>query len=135
MAELLLGNNDFHMIFSEQINHIDISLNETRAYIQGVFTSYIYNNNDLSKKSITLEYIKAKEEYDFARFQNIADWILFVRTTYPKSINASPEYYDTIAQCSYYKCYTIMNKQWPCFEELADKFSYFANSIKLPLIR
>ena len=131
MTDLLLNNNEFEQFFVPQLNQIDTSLKETKAYIQGIFTGYLKSENDLSKESITLQYIEAKSKYDFAQFQNLADWVFFVRTIYPESIKTSPDYYDTIAQCSYYRCYIIMNRQWRCFEELADRFEYFVKRIRV----
>jgi len=127
----LLNQKDFQLFISKKIQNIDTNLSETKAYINGIFNSYINSAGDLSKQSLTLEYIKAKENYDFSSFQNIGDWIFFVRTMYPESVT-SDEYYDTLAQCSYYKCYIIIDKKWPCFEELADRFEYFVNYLKCP---
>lgn len=104
---------------------------ETSAYIKGVFNEFIYKKEkDLSKDSITLKYIEAKNNLSFKDFQNIGDWILFSKIILPQSI-ISEEYYDTIARCSYYKCYLILNKQWILFEELADKFPELKESIKI----
>ena len=130
MTGLILQNKEFERFFTNKINQTDISLRETKAYIQGIFTSYIRSENDLSKESITLQYIEANSRYDFAQFQNLADWVFFIRTVYPDSIKASPEYYNAIAQCSYYRCYIIMDRQWRCFEELADRFDYFVENIR-----
>lgn len=111
-------------------NNIDTSLKETKAYINGIFVEFIKpGKKDLSNKSITLEYFKAKENYDFIRFQTLADWIFFIQSLYPEYAT-NPEYYNTIAKCSYYKCYIILDRKWACFEELADRFDYFVEKIK-----
>ena len=95
----------------------------TKAYIISIFSKYQTTKNDLSKKSITLEYLQAKLEYSFERFQNIGDWLFFSKAIFPESLNnASEEYYDSVAQMSYFKCYKII-KQWVLFEELSDRYT------------
>lgn len=125
-------NKEIEQIFN--LNNIDISLKETKAYIHGIFVEFIKSGKkDLSNKSITLEYFKAKETYNFIRFQTLADWIFFVQSLYPEYATSS-EYYNAIAKCSYYKCYVILDRKWACFEELADRFDYFVENIT-PLSR
>lgn len=93
---------------------------DTKAYILGVFSSPT-KTSDFSNESITIVYSRAKEEYKMELFQALADWIMFAQTIFPESLNgATPEYYQTIAQLSYYRCYKMINKQWALFEELAD---------------
>lgn len=124
-----------HCALEEQFINITKSLkvsNEaTRAYIFGIFKNKLINNNDLSKDSITIKYSEAKFSYDFEKFQVLGDWIFFTKSIFPKSLNrASPEYYDAIAQNSYYRCYKILDKKWVLFEELADEFTNLTNTIQ-----
>ncbi len=97
---------------------------DTKAYIVSTFVGFkkCEPNQNLYGKSITLEYNKAQLEHSFELYQQIGDWILFIKSMYPESLNVSGEYYDSIARLSYYKCYRIVNKQWRLYEELADKF-------------
>lgn len=95
----------------------------TRAYIVNVLKSAKKESKDYSKDSLTIIYSKAKLEQNFELFQNIADWILFTKSVYPISLQgASEDYYNALAQDSYYRCYRLLNRQWLLFEELADKF-------------
>lgn len=97
---------------------------DTKAYIVSTFVGFkkCEPSHNLHRKSITLEYNKAQLEHSFELYQQIGDWILFIKSMYPESLDASGEYYDSIARLSYYKCYRIVNKQWKLYEELADKF-------------
>lgn len=124
-----------HYQLEEQFNKITqnlkVSNESTRAYIFGIFKNKLINNNDLSKDSITIKYAEAKFSYDFEKFQILGDWIFFTKSIFPKSLNrASPEYYDAIAQNSYYRCYKILDKKWILFEELADEFTNLTNTIQ-----
>ena len=121
MTEIILSNNSFDDYLSRNINNIEVSLKETRAYIYSIFRGVMYADGDLSKQSVTLVYADARESQDFAKFQGLADWIFLVRTSFPQSLRASEDYYDTIARCSYYRCYVILDRKWPCFEEMADR--------------
>jgi len=96
---------------------------ELKAYMVSIFAKYQYANYDLSKSSLTLEYALAKNEKDFEKFQNVGDYIFFVNSLYPESLkNASKDYYYSIGQMSYSQCYSILNKQWKIYEQLADQF-------------
>lgn len=97
----------------------------TKAYITSIFSKYKSQNFDYSGESITLLYSKAKTENNFLIFQNVGDWLFFCKTLYPDYLNdASPEYFDTVAQLSYYSCYKMINKKWVLYENLADDFTY-----------
>jgi hypothetical protein len=122
MTRIILSEKAFDDYLRENIDNIDVSLKETRAYIYSIFKGFLYADGDLSKKSITLVYADARESRDFAKLQGLADWIFLVRTSFPQSLRASEEYYDTVARCSYYRCYVILDRKWPCFEEMADRF-------------
>jgi len=106
--------------FVEKVNNLS-GRNDTKAYITSTFLKYKTITFDLSKEILILEYGKAKEKNDFSIYQNLGDWILFVGSLYPAVLkNPSEKYYYSIAQVSYYNCYKIVNKSWPCFEELSD---------------
>lgn len=118
--------NDF---FIERTKNLP-AREDTKAYITGIFTHYADSSTDLSKKSLTIQYASAKNEYNFEKFQNIADWLLFINTLYPESLNnASEEYYISLARNSYYKCFLMVNKKWLCFEELSDCFPNIINNL------
>ena len=76
---------------------------KTRSYIISIFSD-VTVGDDLSKESVTLLYNKALENYSFNNFRQIADWLFFSKCMFPGSLNgASPEYYNAIAQSSYYE--------------------------------
>lgn len=94
---------------------------ETRAYIVGVLSKYRFANDDLSKKSITIEFGLAKWNNDFERFQRIGDYLFFANSFCRESLNgASKEYYYSLAQLSYFSCFRTI--KWRSFEEIADRF-------------
>jgi hypothetical protein len=126
-------NKFFEEAFSDLKCHRD-----TKAYIVSIYDKFQSSENDLSKCSVTLLFAKAREEHDFATYQNLADWIFFSNTLYQEHLkNASKEYHDTVARLSYYSCYRLINKQWKLFEELADNFNYIESQVKnkLEIIR
>lgn len=94
--------------------------NLTQVYISGIFAKYKNSHFDLSKESLTFKYFNARDKKDFSTFQNIGDWIFFINSWAPQHAS-NKEYYDTLAQLSYYSCYKLINKQWKLFEELADQ--------------
>lgn len=95
----------------------------TRAYITSVFSKYKRSNCDLSDQSLTILYMNASGKKDFATYQNIGDWIFFHKSIDSTHLNhASQDYYNTLAQMSYYGCYKITNRQIKYYEEMADRF-------------
>ncbi|HVI41866.1 MAG TPA: hypothetical protein VM577_14545 [Anaerovoracaceae bacterium] len=114
--------------FAPKIQTIPNCHQDTKSYINGIF---VKPKIDLSNQSITLVYAQAISNYRFDLFQTVGDWLLFAKSLYPQHLkDASPEYYNVLAQCSYYKCYRIVNRQWPIFEELADMFPHFVDHIQ-----
>lgn len=72
---------------------------------------------------MTIEYSEAKFNYSFEKYQNLADWLFFMESMFPEALKgASKEYYHSIAQNAYYKCYILLGRSWMLFEEIADKF-------------
>jgi len=96
---------------------------DTKAYIIGIYGKYKSPEFDLSKDSVGLMFLQARTKQDFSIYQNLGDWIWFASTISPSHLRfASKDYYDNIAQLSYYSCYKIINKKWKLFEELSDNF-------------
>jgi hypothetical protein len=103
---------------------------ELKAYIVSIFAKYKSANTDLSKHSVTIEFSLAKFDRDFAKFQNIGDWLFFTNTLYPESLShASKSYYHSVGQMSYYSCYTIV-KNWKLYEQMADRFVYLSDTTR-----
>lgn len=98
----------------------------TRAYI----TNLLAKPNEAAQVancSLTLAWAAARWTSSFAEFQRVGDWVFFARVWAPEQLNAaSAAYYDAVARQSYYACYRLLNKQWPLFEELSDRFRELA---------
>jgi hypothetical protein len=103
---------------------------DTKAYIIGIYGRYKNVEYDFSKNSITILYSQAKEQNSFFMYQNIGDWLFLTSSMFPESLKyASKEYYNNIAQLSYYRCYKLM-KTWKVYEELSDEFVGLTSEIK-----
>jgi len=104
---------------------------DTRAYIVSVLQRFKNASLDYSKESLTLLYADAKFRQDFYTFQNIGDWLFFCNTLFPSHLNnASPDYYHSLGQSSYYSCYRLINRQWKLYEKMADEFIYLSYSAR-----
>jgi hypothetical protein len=122
--------NNVNNFFNEILSDIDCQ-RDTKAYIISIYDKYKSSQFDFSKNSVTLLYAEAKYKHDFSIYQNIGDWIFFSNTLVSNHLQcASKDYYDTIAQLSYYSCYRLINKQWKLFEELADNFQNIEIQVK-----
>lgn len=103
-----------------------------KIYIVNLFSDIAIQEIS-TQKSITLLYQEALEKYSFNDFRIIADWLFFSRCIFPESLKGtSIEYYDSIAQNSYYKCYLL--SKWVPFENLADEFNNLTQNVKKDLI-
>lgn len=121
--------NELQKYFETSLNKIKVSQIETREYIKGILYEYLKTERDLSRESIVLAYYNAKTQYNFEKFKETADWIFWLKSVYPQHLENSGDLYSTIAQNSYYRCHIILNKQWPLFDEMADRFEYFTNAL------
>lgn len=135
VIDSLMIIRNLETFFSEKTKLLKNFQEPTKAYITQVFSNAKKEKIDYSKESLTIIYAKARNEHRFDLFQNLGDWILFSRSLYPQNLNsASVDYYNAIAQDSYYKCYRIMNKKWIIFEELADRFPHIVNTLQVIFI-
>jgi hypothetical protein len=126
--QLISSLNSF---FFEQTKSLTRCQESTRAYISSVFANAKKEGYDYSNEALTLIYHRAHFEPRFELFQALGDWILYAKAMYPNSLkDCSSEYYDAIAQASYYRCYLILNRKWGLFEELADTFPYIVTSLQ-----
>lgn len=126
----LVKYSSLQEFFGPHIKNIPICQDSTKAYITRVLSHYAWEN-DLSQHSLTLTYHQARQESKFELFQRVADWILFSKITFPTSLqNASEDYYNALAQNSYYTCYRLINRQWILYEELADLFPSLVAEIR-----
>lgn len=107
--------------FSEKLN--DFPYGDTvKAYIISICKQYLKPDNDFSKQSLTLLYIKACENGDFSQFQSIADWSFWLAVFQAPAFIEHKILYEGIARTSYDRCHRILRGQWPIFEQLADEF-------------
>lgn len=119
---------NLNIFFEEKTKNLTNYSNQTKAYITHMFSSK--HNIIYPHDSLTIIYAEAKSKQRFDLYQNVADWILFIKTFYPENLqNASQEYYNTLAQDSYYKCYKLI--KWELFQEISDKFPELINSLQL----
>jgi hypothetical protein len=122
--------NNIGSFFEELL--VDIKCQPTtRIYITSIYGKYKSVEFDFSQDSLTLLFSQARNKQDFLTYQNIGDWVFFSNTWAPTHLRfASKDYYDTLAQMSYYSCYRMTNRQWKLFEELADNFNFLEDQVR-----
>lgn len=110
-----------HYYFESELKELSCT-EETKAYIAGILAQYRFADDDLSNKSITLEYSLAKFENNFQRYQRVGDYLFFANSLYPESLSgASKDYYYSLGRLSYYSCYNHL-RSWKLYQEMADRF-------------
>ena len=92
--------------------------NEARAYVVGVLSNRI---DDMSDESVVLAFQNASLTGNFAAFQKIGDWTLWVASFAPHPQKAQRELIERFGRLSYFACHRIMRGQWRLYEELADE--------------
>lgn len=118
---------------SEFFDELLIDLNcqeDTKSYIVGIYKKYRTAEFDFSQDSITFMFSQARNNNNFLSYQNLGDWLFYTKSLFPDfQKNASEEYYNTIAQLSYYNCYKII-RSWRLYEELADQYIVLTENIR-----
>ncbi len=109
---------------------------ETIAYVAGVLKTLAHprDEDDFSKKSVVLAYAEAQASGDFATYQRIGDWVLWVNAVLPGSIVGSKDAVESIGRQSYYSCHRILRGQWVVYEELADELPSIARHVRRMLV-
>jgi len=131
MDTIHLNINDF---FEELLSDVKCH-QDTKAYIVSIYGKYKSAQFDLSKDSVTMLFAQGRDKQDFLTYQNLGDWLFYSQSMFPQSLkNASENYYDTIAQLSYYGCYRIV-KTWKIYEELADEFPILTRQVRDILLK
>ena len=106
---------------------------KTRSYIISIFAS-VSIERDFVNESLTFALKDAHDSMDFKSFKELGDWLFFTKSMFPRSLaGADPGYYDSIARTSYYKCFLLLNRKWLLYEELADQFSEYTQTINQSL--
>lgn len=107
---------------------------ETCAYVTGVLADFRHNTeNNLSKRSIVLTFDEAQQRGDFAAFQRIGDWVLWVSVVQPQHIVNVKDVAESFGRLSYYRCHRIMRGQWRVYEQLADELPYIVADVQCKL--
>jgi hypothetical protein len=135
MMDEIIGVKGLDAWFAERLQGLRYRP-ETLAYVGGVLKtlSHPRAEDDLSKQSIVLAYAAARKNGDFATFQRLGDWVLWVDMIFPESIEGSREAIESIGRLSYYACHRIMRGQWVVYEELADELPRIAARVRRSLV-
>jgi len=121
--------------FSDRLQGLKCSP-EALAYVSGVLAGYRRGDRNMGAESIVLAYRDAAQAGDFAGFQRLGDWVLFVDIVCPRHIDPSRELIESLGRRSYYTCYRMMMGRWRLYEELADGLPRIASGARrlLPVI-
>lgn len=103
---------------------------DTRAYIVGVMATITGDGLLGPRDSVVLAYAEARQHYDFARFQRLGDWVLWVDVWYPRHIEQNQHVVESIGRFSYEACHRITKRSWPVYEELADDLPRIVRSLR-----
>jgi hypothetical protein len=108
---------------------------ETLAYVAGVLKALGHPRpgDDLSDQSIVLLYADARRTGDFASFQRIGDWTIWVNAVMPQAVTGVEGVVETLGRLSYYTCYRLM-PGWVVYEELADELPRITARVRHSLV-
>lgn len=108
---------------------------DTRAYVVGVLQRFQRDAGslDMSRESVVLAFHEARLRGDFAGFQRIGDWTLWVSSVQPTQDRAQREVIETFGRLSYYSCHRLMRGQWRLYEELADELPVIVYDVRCNL--
>lgn len=121
--------------FAERLHGLEYRP-ETIAYVAGVLKAQANPRpqENMAGRSVVLAYGEAREKDDFAEYQRIGDWVLFVNVIMPESIEHEREAVTTIGRLSYYSCYRLIHYKWDVYEELADQLPKLAMHVRRKLV-
>lgn len=106
------------------------------AYVAGVLKAQVAprQGEDLSHKSVVLEFQAASFAGDFARFQRLGDWVLWACSVFPQSVENNREIIVDFGQRSYSACYRLLRGQWKVYAELASELPSLTQRVRLKLM-
>ena len=109
---------------------------ETIAYVGGVLKRLARprEEDDFANRSVVLAFQNASLKGDFAGFQQIGDWVLWVDIIMPSHLDANREAIESIGRMSYYSCHRILHGTWGVYEELADELPAIAQHARRMLV-
>ncbi len=117
--------DSFDTILDKNIN-IDTEYMETEWYIKSVLKRF-QRQNIIEKQSMSIMFLEAVAKHNFSMFQDVGDYTFFVTSIFPESIDLN--LYYALGKRSYYECYKRLKPKWVLYEELSDRFDYFAECI------
>lgn len=128
----MLINNEISKFFDKRLTNLKCQ-DRTKDYIVGLLCDFSKNNYHNANQSLTLIYWRSNS---FLEFQNLADWIFFCEVNFDQHLkDASKEYYYSLAQISYYRCYQLINRQLKIYEQLADELPRLIQDTKFLMDR
>jgi hypothetical protein len=109
---------------------------ETVAYVTGVLKALGHPRQEdvFVDRSVLLAYDAAVLKSDFAGFQRIGDWVLWVEAMAPQFIAQERQLIETLGRRSYYACHRLMGNRWLVYEELADELPRIAARVRRSLV-
>jgi hypothetical protein len=123
--------------FTEQLNGLQCSP-ETRAYVVSVLKAQGHPLDGAvfagRNSSVIIAYQEAVVKNDFAAYQRIGDWVLWVDAMCPDSLRGKHEVVENFGRLAYYSCHRILRGQWHIYEELADNLPVIARRVRSKLI-
>lgn len=117
--------------FAERLGDIGYDQDVT-AYVVGVLSRVRYET-DMSKESVVLAFHDARFTGNFATFQRIGDWALWLGSFHPSTMKNNCNVIETFGRLSYHACHRIMQGQWVIYEELADELPNIVERVNLKL--
>lgn len=102
---------------------------DARAYIAGVLAKYKRVEDDMSRTSIVMSFAQARESGRFDDFQRIGDWVLFVSSVHPRSLQGHAQVTHDIGAQAYVACSRIMMGKWPVYDELSQRLPSLSREI------
>jgi hypothetical protein len=116
--------------FSNRLEQLNRSP-ETKAYIVGVLNRFMISPvDDLSQRSIVLEFLEAKMSGDFSKFCRIGDWALW-----SLSFKMHDSLVESLGRQAYATCYRLLDKKWAVFHELATDLPTVTRDLKTTLTK
>jgi len=105
--------------FAERLQGVRCG-SDTRAYVVGVLAGFRSAKAMLDPTaSLVVALAQARQSGDFTAFQRLGDNVLWTSSFCPQAIGDA-ELIKTIGRSAYFSCYRLVNRQWKCYEELAD---------------
>jgi hypothetical protein len=135
MMDEIVGVKGLDAWFGERLHSLRFRP-ETMAYVAGVLKTLAHPREEdvFAKRSVILAYQDARLTGDFAEFQRIGDWVLWVDVILPQHLDGKRDAVEAIGRLSYYTCHRLLKGQWRVYEELADELPAIAHFARRKLV-